>query len=494
MPASCSGPRTAQGALDLARSEKVPPPPQKKLHQYSIDDTPISVLLQDPAARAVLVKYLPVLASAGPDQLGQISSSSLRAIQGYGAGILTDQVMDEIKAGLTKVTASIPYVEPANTTDESRVKPYTLPAVLTSANCQPVRTAADWWSERRPEIYGLFQTLEFGRAPGRPADEYFTVTKEDSPALDGKATEKQTEIHLSKDPSAPVVHLAEFFPAQASGRSPMLLMLGFTPATSLFQPATPMTGSNDTTSADLTAADAEKFLDAGIGIAYYDYTDVDPDSADGYVHGIRSFYAKGAPQADRSGDAWGSLAAWAWSASRVQDYLETDTHVQANRVAVLGVSRLGKTALWAAASDQRFAAVIASSSGKIGASLVHRNFGDSYASAPAYWTAKNFTAFSDHPDALPMDSHMLLALVAPRPVLLQTSAKDYAGDPKGEFLAAVAAGPVYRLLGANDLGATQWPPSKPILNNLGYTMNSGGHGPAPGDWDIFVKFLQSHLL
>jgi hypothetical protein len=249
-----------------------------------------------------------------------------------------------------------------------------------------------------------------------------------------------------------------------------------------------------TTSSPTGRFDPRPFLDAGFGVTTYNYTDIDPDFAEGYPLGIRGYLAKGQP---RAADAWGSIAAWAWSLSRVQDYLETDRSVDAKRVAIIGASRLGKTVLWAGARDQRFAAVISCCSGKIGGALMRRNFGSPIAGGVPgetnAWMAEAFQQFHGHEDQLPMDSHMLLALIAPRPVLLQTGKYDHAADPKGEFLAGVAATPVYRLLGKQGLDAATWPPQGPILNDIGYTMNAGGHGMQPGDWDIYLQFLKKHL-
>lgn len=185
--------------------------------------------------------------------------------------------------------------------------------------------------------------------------------------------------------------------------------------------------------------------------------------------------------------------------SRVEDYFETDNKVDAKRVAIHGVSRLGKTVMWAGAHDQRFAAVIASCSGEGGAALSHRNYGETIAhlTAPTrypYQFAKNYGKWAGFPDRAPMDANLLIALVAPRPLLLQTGDTDKWSDPKGEFLAAVAAGPVYKLLGKQDLGTDVWPKAKePILHDLGYSMHDGGHGMVPSDWDIYVQFLKMHL-
>ena len=204
------------------------------------------------------------------------------------------------------------------------------------------------------------------------------------------------------------------------------------------------------------------FLDAGIGVATYYYAELDPDTLTGFPNGIRARYLKPG-QTDRAPDDWGSISAWAWGMSRVQDYFETDKQVDSKQVAIHGVSRLGKTVTWAGAHDQRFAAVIASCGGEGGAALSHRDYGETIAhlTAPSrypYQFAANYAQYGGFPDKAPFDAHMLIALIAPRPVLLQTGSTDYWSDPKGEFLAAVAAGPVYKLLGKDPLDTTIWPP------------------------------------
>jgi hypothetical protein len=472
------------------------------LQAYSTSDTPIGVLLDDPASRAILDRHIPHF-STGP-QLAMIRQATLRQIQGYALKVLSDPVLAAIDADLAKLPPKPVTVVSRTTTDEGKVRPYVLPDPLKLSNGEPVRDAATWQRRRRPQILAMFESLEYGRAPGRPSDERFEVFDKGTPAFGGKALRKQVLIHLSKDPSSPAIHLVEYLPAEAKRPVPVFLMIGFTAPSAMFDdpglrpglvwdPATkrkvPASG------AAFRFGRAQDFLDAGFAVAAFYYGDVDPDFVGGYPLGIRAAYDK-VDEARRAPDAWGAIGAWAWGLSRVQDYLETDPAVDARRVAVYGASRLGKTALWAAASDQRFAAAIACCSGKMGAGLMHRNFGASIRGDDGgadYWVAPNFRRFYDHEEALPIDGHMLLALIAPRPVLLQTGAYDHAADPKGEFLAEVAAGPVYRLLGAQDLGTATWPPEAPILNDLGYTMNGGGHGPAPGDWDIYLAFLRKHL-
>ena len=475
---------------------------------YSTSDTDIGTLLDDPAARAVLEKYVPAI-TKGP-RTDMIRGATLKSIQGYALSVLTDKVLADIDADLAKLTPMpLPpgkVRKPSKvTTNEAKVRPYTLPDPLILSNGQPVRTAGTWWKKRRPEIYHMFETLEYGRAPSRPKDEHFEVFDTGTPAFGGTAIRKQAVIYLAKDPATPSIQLVEYLPAAAKRPVPMLLTIGFTAPSAMFndpgirksmvwdeakKQKVPASGS------PMGRMDIGKFIAAGIGVAAYYYGDVDPDFPGGYQLGIRARYAKG-DDAARAPDSWGAIAAWAWSLSRVQDYLETDPAVDAKRVAINGASRLGKTVLWAAARDQRFAAVIACCSGKMGAALMKRNFGASISGSESggsdYWVAPNFKQFYNNENNLPMDSHMLLSLIAPRPVFLQTGKYDYAADPKGEFEAAVAAGPVYRLLGKQDLGTTAWPPVAPIYNDLGYYRNAIGHGMAPGDWDIYLAFLKRHL-
>jgi len=240
-------------------------------------------------------------------------------------------------------------------------------------------------------------------------------------------------------------------------------------------------------------------LDAGFGVATFYYGDVDPDDAAGFPYGVRALYLKPG-QIERAPDDWGSIAAWAWGMSRAMDYLETDKDVDAKRVAITGVSRLGKTVMWAGAHDTRFALAIASCSGEGGAALSRRDYGETIAhlTAPTrypYQFAANYQKYAQHVDQLPVDANMLVSLMAPRPLLLQTGNRDYWSDPKGEFLAEVAAGPVYKLLGKDGLDTDQWPPAKtPVLHTLGYYMHDGGHGIVPSDWDIYLDFLKMHLM
>ncbi len=389
--------------------------------------------------------------------------------------------------------------------DEAKVGTYVLPDLLTLSNGKPVRDAKTWNEKRRPEIVQMFETQQYGRDPGRPTGESFAVTEQATSALGGKAMRKQVTISLGPDESWPKIHLLMYLPAAAKKAVPMLLSINFGAVQSAVDDPgiTPQMVWDPRTHTRVAPPagrgfgriNVQPFLAAGIGVATFYYGDVDPDYLTGFPDGVRAKYLK-TGQTERAPEDWGSIAAWAWGMSRVQDYFETDKAVDAKRVAIHGVSRLGKTVMWAGAHDQRFAAVIASCSGEGGAALSHRNYGETVAhlTAPTrypYQFAANYAKYGGFPDNAPMDAHMLVALVAPRPLLLQTGSTDYWSDPKGEFLAAVAAEPVYKLFGKQGLGTTTWPGAKQaILHDEAYYMHEGGHGMVPGDWDVYVQFLK----
>ena len=398
--------------------------------------------------------------------------------------------------------------------EESKVGTYTLADPLISSNGKKVTDAKTWWSKRRPEIEKMIETQQYGVAPGRSKDESFEVTDKGTPALNGKAIRKQITIHLSKDSAGPAIHMIEYLPARATKPVPMYFDINFgVTQAAIDDPGLTPQKVRDGKTNELVDVkpggrgfgkiNVDIFLDAGIGVATYYYAELDPDTLDGFSHGIRATYVKpgqATTNEARNGEDWGSISAWAWGMSRVQDYFETDKQVDAKRVAIHGVSRLGKTVTWAAAHDQRFAALIASCGGEGGAALSHRDYGETIAhlTAPSrypYQFAKNYAQYGGFPDKALFDAHMLLALVAPRPVLLQTGNTDHWSDPKGEFLSAVAAGPVYKLLGKQDLGTDVWPEAnKPTFTNgLNYYMHDGGHGMVPSDYEIYVQFLKAQL-
>jgi hypothetical protein len=396
---------------------------------------------------------------------------------------------------------------PVNYT-EAKVGTYHLPDPLTLAIGQPVRDRQTWFEGRRPELLALFEEHQYGRCPVRPADMTFDVFDKATPAFDGKAVRRQVTIHFTKDKAGPFMDLLIYLPACATNPVPLLLNANFSANNLAVDDPGVKVGRNWDPKEKKYAPSAEgrrfgrlsvlPLLEKGFGVATLHYTDIEPDALGAVAAGIRGAYLKPG-QSNPAPDEWGAIAAWSWGLSRALDYFETDRDIDAKHVALFGVSRLGKTVLWTAARDPRFALVIASCSGEGGAALSRRNYGETIAHLVAptrypYQFCSNYAKFAQQVDQLPVDAHLLLALVAPRPVLLQTGDTDRWSDPKGEFEAAVAAEPVFKLLGGTGLDTTNLPAAgQPLLHTLGYYMHSGGHGAMPSDWEVFLKFLQMYL-
>ena len=395
--------------------------------------------------------------------------------------------------------------------DESKVPAYTLPNSLAMASGQLVTSARMWTEKRRPELLKLFETYEYGHSPGRPRGMTFHVASVNRNALGGKAVRKEVVINFTGKEDGQKMRLLIYLPKGAPGPVPMFLGLNF--------------GGNQTVVADprITinpgwVADGwgvidhratdesrgvnacrwqlERILARGYGLATAYYGDIEPDYNGGIRDSVRSLYLRPG-QKEPAADGWGAIGAWAWGLSRAMDYLETDQDVDARRVAVMGHSRLGKTALWAGAQDTRFAMVISNDSGEGGAALSRRWMGESVRSINAafpWWFCANFKKFSNDVNALPVDQHELLALIAPRPVYIATAAGDLWADPRGMFLAGKAADPVYRLLGTDGLGAASMPGiGQPVMTTIGFHLRCGPHNVTAYDWDQFLNFADRHM-
>ena len=417
-------------------------------------------------------------------------------------------------------------------TNEALAGTYTLPDPLVLQNGETVRNAKTWTKQRRPEILKLYQEQIYGRTPARVPKMKFDVWDVDRNALDGKAIRKQIDITFPGHTNGPVLHVLLYTPADAKGPVPTFLCLQFAPNQAIttdpgvrrqetwdrkkdvkYFPTNDARGTSHSWKIEQTLA-------RGYGVAAIYYCDIEPDFADGTGGrlGVRSLFPQ-STETNRAPDAWGAIGAWAWGASRVLDYLETDRNVDHKRVIMLGHSRLGKTALWAGAQDRRFAMVIASCSGEMGASLARRDYGETVTSMSKSFPSQfcpNFLNYSNRIDAMPVDTHFLISLIAPRPLYLSTGYEDRWGDPHGEFEAAIAAAPVYRLFGEESI-VTSLPPLPPsggsgslltsdvlntfpmppldhaIMHDVGFSCHTGKHDVYPEDWDRFLDFADLHF-
>jgi hypothetical protein len=402
--------------------------------------------------------------------------------------------------------------------DESKVGAYTLPDPLVAADGRKVTTTTQWIRERRPELLHLFEAHVYGEVPEHqnPIQTTFQVTSEDQHALSGTAIRREVSILLSEKPGGPRIDLLLYLPKKAGGstRVPAFLGMNFRgnhtiqpdPGIALSRQWMRENGegvvNNQATESsrgtDSSSWPVERIIARGYALATFYYGDVDPDYDDGFKNGIHPlFYRHGQVRPDD--DEWGSIAAWSWGLSRALDCLETMPQIDAHKVVLMGHSRLGKAVLWAGAADPRFAIVVSVQSGCGGAALSRRIFGETVeqinTSFP-HWFCTNFRQYNNHENKLPVDQHELIALIAPRPILVCSAQDDLHADPKGEFLAALGADPVYRLLGTDGLAATEMPKAAPnqlIKSTIGYHIRPGKHQVASDDWDTMMDFADHHL-
>jgi hypothetical protein len=367
-----------------------------------------------------------------------------------------------------------------------------------------VETREQWVNQRRPELKELFQYYMYGTMPPPPAKIEATVDREVAGYFGGKATLREVTIAFGP-PKAPRIHLLMLVP-NARKPAPVFLGLSFSGNHTVLKdpdirlPAgwmrSPSPGVKDNRATDagrgreVDVWAVEQSIDRGYAVALFYHGDVAPDKP-GHTEGVHPHYLKPG-QTEPGPHDWGTIAAWAWGMHRVVDYLVTDKDIDAKRIAGVGHSRLGKTALLAAAFDERIALAIplqagcggtAPSRGKIGESVAQIN------KAFPHWFDAEFKLFNDCPDRLPFDQHCLIALVAPRPVLLANAVEDTWANPAGQFEMLKAADPVYRLLGVEGLKADQMPPvGKLVDSRLGYYIRPGKHSMTKGDWKVFLDF------
>jgi hypothetical protein len=401
-----------------------------------------------------------------------------------------------IVAILCAVGSTISAGEPADTNyDETKVPSYELPNPLIDNAGQPVGRDA-WAAHRRMEVQRLLEDSVYGKTPNRHLAVRYEVIHTDPKALGGRATRKQIAAFFGDDEYR--LDILLYIPNKPKGPVAGFVGLNFNANHTVH--ADPGIIKQDTDKARGASASrwqVETIIDHGYALATVLRDQVDPDNyRNDFTDGIHPlFYDEG--QTKPKPTEWGSIGAWAWGLSRALDYLETDQRVDASRVAVIGHSRLGKAALWAGAQDTRFAMVISNNSGCGGAALYRRCYGERIhhmIKPVGYWFCTNHHQYQQREDDLPVDQHMLMALVAPRPLYVASATNDRWADPKGEFLAAKYASPVYELFNKPALSEHEPPePEQPIHATIGYHLRTGDHDITAYDWQQYLKFADQYL-
>jgi dienelactone hydrolase len=367
---------------------------------------------------------------------------------------------------------------------EERVPRYVLPDPLISSEGKVVKNPKNWTKVRRHEILELFRKNVYGRVPPTPYEKTFTLINEDRNAMDGNATLKQVVINITSGEKTLDINLTLFIPNKVKKPVPAFLLINNRGPENI----------DPTRELKSEFWPAEEGIDRGYAMAVFYNKDIDPDNFDDFKNGIHGVLDQGR----RNSESWATIAAWAWGASRCLDYLVTDKDIAAGKVAVVGHSRGGKTALWAGAEDQRFAMVISNESGCGGAALARRRFGETVErinTVLPHWFCTNFRTYNNNENALPVDQHMLISLAAPRPVYVACADEDLWGDPKGSYLALFNAVPVYRLFNKEQELPSEMPAldKQVIKGRMGFHIRSGGHNMLLEDWNRFFNFSDRFL-
>jgi hypothetical protein len=369
---------------------------------------------------------------------------------------------------------------------EEGVPAYALPDALLTTGGQRVETKEQWQQTRRPETLDLFAKHVYGRTI-KPLKVSFEVLSTDEKALDGAATRQRVKITAADEQGKSYSFEAALLtPNKAKGPVPAFVLIN--------------NRGVDAADPNLEAKSefwpVDEIIGRGYATAVFRTNDVDPDKKEeaARADGVRGVWPAGGGTVGE--DAWATIGAWAWGASRVLDFLETQPKIDAKRVAVIGHSRGGKTALWAGAQDERFALTISNNSGCGGAALSRRQFGETVAiinRAFPHWFNENFKKYDGHEADLPVDQHQLISLIAPRAVYVASADVDLWADPRGEYLALAHASPVYALFGLEGVKLDGMPPldSPVAVGRMGYHVRTGGHGLTLYDWQTYLNFADS---
>ncbi|OJV17462.1 MAG: acetylxylan esterase [Dyadobacter sp. 50-39] len=366
--------------------------------------------------------------------------------------------------------------------DESKVPHYTLPDVLKTTSGKAIKSEEKWEKLRRPEVLKLFEDHIYGQMPTEYDSIRYALTEDDGAEMNGRAVLKQVGITVFRKGKSVLINLVLFVPSQAKKPVPVFLLIN-------------NRGKENTDPTRAKKSEfwpAEMVVDSGFAIAAFHVSDLAPDNKDTYATGVlQKLY----PEQLKKDNGMKAIGAWAWGASRVMDYFQTDKDIDSKKVIVVGHSRGGKTSLWAAAQDRRFAACVTNCSGNTGAALARRQYGERISRINAsfpHWFNNNYKKYNDKENALPVDQHMLIALIAPRPVYATNASKDLWADPKGTFLALKAAEPVYALYGIKPELPKDAPGiDKPVIGHrFGYHNREGEHNMTSYDWANFIRFTK----
>jgi hypothetical protein len=369
--------------------------------------------------------------------------------------------------------------------DESKVGEYTLPELLITESGQTISTPEQWENIRRPEILKLFEDHVYGQVPKDFDNIKFKVTNKDKKAMNGKATLKEVAITVTRNKKSVTMNLLMFTPNEVKKPVPMFLVINHRGIKTM----------------DVTRQNkdgfwpAEEVIEAGYGISGFDVIDVSPDDKVKFTEGILDQLY---PEQLEMNNGMRGLGAWGWGASRAIDYFEKDKSVDATKIISVGHSRGGKSSLWFGAQDERVAITVSNESGNSGAALSRRNFGETVeriTSSIPYWFCPNYRQYANNEDKLPIDQHMLIALIAPRAVYVASAVEDLWSDPKGQYLGLKEAQPVFNLYGFE----TNLPEEMPEVNeqiirsNVGFHNREGRHNMTPYDWQQFIRFADAYF-
>lgn len=368
--------------------------------------------------------------------------------------------------------------------DESKVPDYVLPEVMKTTEGKLVKNKNEWERSRRGEILSLFENTIYGQMPKLFDSIKYSIKHENKTSMHGKAHLKEVLIEVFYRKKSVKIDLVLFVPTNVKKPVPAFLLIN-------------NRGKENTDPTRITKSDfwpAEVVVDAGYAIAAFHVDDLAPDNKDLFMNGVLQLY----PEQLEADNGMRAIGAWAWGASRIMDYFEKDTLIDKSKVVLVGHSRGGKASLWAAAQDERFAICVTNCSGNTGAALARRQFGERIAAINAafpHWFNNNYKTFNNKENSLPVDQHMLISLIAPRPVYATNASEDLWADPKGTFLSLKNAEPVYELYALKSILPAALPQlDTPVIKSpLAYHNRTGKHNLTLFDWMNFIQFADYHF-